>query len=418
MAVYNYALIFTQVVAHYTSAGVPPVIVQQPSAVTTNEGATAVMTVLATGTTPLSYQWYDNTGSPIPTGTSATLVLPSVLQSQAGDHYVTVANLYTPSPVYRYERYLLTVNAGPPYLDVDLQPPFYIGYANRQFTYTVVSTGPRRSLMSGPGTGRPSPARRVPFIPSPPWWAPTCCGHNSESAGPDRNPFKYRHQRGRGCPTLNPGDYTYKMKISFAGYNRSETLVDFPALVQFGTNLSGFAYGQLASPLAVISDSPMPAAPIKSPTRLTNGTPPVRLRSGSSALLSSTNDYIWAYWGNPAVTTPLAWCTNGTVWLPLGSSTPYDVVYHLKEGALPFQDSTQQSPATNGVAPAATPGVVGTGGAFNGSSWPMPAPTTSAMSLPFPPGSTSPLARATNRRSGPTSRRLRQRWFCLGSEHL
>jgi hypothetical protein len=45
------------------------------------------------------------------------------------------------------------------------------------------------------------------------------------------------------------------------------------------------------------------------------------------------------------------------------------VVYHLKEGALPFQDSTQQKPATDGVAPAAVPGIVGTGGAFDGTDW-------------------------------------------------
>ena len=190
--------------------------------------------------------------------------------------------------------------------------------------------------------------------------------------------------------------------------------------MQFGTNLSGFAYGQLASPVGGDLRFTDASGTNQIPHEIDEWNP-----AGTSSVwvqvpsLGSTNDYIWAYWGNPAVTTPLAWCTNGTVWLPLGSSTPYDVVYHLKEGALPFQDSTQQSPATNGVAPAATPGVVGTGGAFNGSSW-LDAGTndlgdefTLSAWINIPAGTSDEQTIWAN-----PVRRLRQRWFCLGSEHL
>ena len=38
-----------------------------------------------------------------------------------------------------------------------------------------------------------------------------------------------------------------KMKITFSGYNKPETLTNFPALVIFNTNLANFAYGQFAS---------------------------------------------------------------------------------------------------------------------------------------------------------------------------
>ena len=77
------------------------------------------------------------------------------------------------------------------------------------------------------------------------------------------------------------------------------------------------------------------------------------------------------YWGNPAETTPLAWSTNGGVWLPAAfENLPgYQVVYHLKEAAFPFVDSTLQHPATNGVAPVPAPGVVGTAANFGGVSW-------------------------------------------------
>ncbi|MBU6402854.1 MAG: hypothetical protein KGS61_21240, partial [Verrucomicrobia bacterium] len=82
--------------------------------------------------------------------------------------------------------------------------------------------------------------------------------------------------------------------------------------------------------------------------------------------LSGTNDFIWAYWGDPAPTNALP-STN--VWVP-----NYTLVWHMKEGALPFADSTSQYPATNGVAPAAVPGLVGLGGAFTGNAYLDPGP--------------------------------------------
>jgi hypothetical protein len=371
VAIYNYALSPNQVLAHYTSAGVPPIVVQQPSDVTTNEGSAATFTVAAIGTAPLSYQWYDNFSQPIPTETNATLVLPNVQQGQAGYYFVTVANTYSPSPTVSSGA-LLTVNAGPPYLDVDLQPPFYIGYANRQFTYSVGvhGTAPLTYVWTRNGTtivGATNSIYTFTTLVGTNLYAVTI--KNAQdltgiTSGPVTNV-------GVAAPTLNPGDYTYKMKISFAGYSRGETLVNFPALVQFGTNLSGFAYGQLASPIGGDLRFTDATGTNQIPHEIdewdTAGTSPVWVQVPT---LGSTNDAVWAYWGNPAATTPLDWSTNGAVWLPaFGSSPGYGVVYHLKEGALPFQDSTQQNPATNGVAPVATPGIVGTGGAFNGSSW-------------------------------------------------
>jgi hypothetical protein len=370
VAIYNYALSPSQVQAHYTSAGVPPIIVQQPSDVTNNEGTTATMTVAAVGTAPLSYQWYDNSGQPIPTGTSATLVLPNVQQSQAGYYYVTVANTYSPSPVPSSSA-LLTVVGGPPLLDVDLQPPFYISYANRQFTYTVGvhGTAPFTYVWTRNGT-------TISGATGSAYTFTTLVGTNlyavniSNSQDPTGINSSTVTNVGVAAPTLNPGDYAYKAKITFAGYNRSETLVNFPALVRFGTNLCGFAYGQPASPtggdLRFTDAGGINQIPYEIDEWKPTGTSSVWVQVPT---LGKTNDAVWAYWGNPAATTPPAWSTDGTVWLPLGSSTPYEVVYHLKEGALPFQDSTQQHPALTGVAPGSVAGMVGEGGSFTGSEY-------------------------------------------------
>ena len=228
VAVYNYALTPGQVLTHYTSAGVPPTITIQPSAVTTNEGSTATMSVAAIGTALVSYQWYDNNGQAIPTGTSATLVLPNVQQGQSGYYYVTVANAYSPAPVMSSYA-LLTVNSGPPILVTDLQPPFYIGYANRQFTYTVgvQGTAPFTYLWTRNGT-------TIPGATSSSYTFSTLVGTNlyavtiKNAQDPTGIASSMVTNVGVAAPTLNPADYDYKAQITFSGYNRSEVAGRFP----------------------------------------------------------------------------------------------------------------------------------------------------------------------------------------------
>lgn len=71
----------------------PPTITTQPLAVTINAGGSATLRVAASGTTPLSYQWYagasGNTGSPISgaTGSSLTVSPPATTS-----YWVRVAN--------------------------------------------------------------------------------------------------------------------------------------------------------------------------------------------------------------------------------------------------------------------------------------------------------------------------------------
>lgn len=73
------------------SGTVGPAISGQPTSQSVAAGSEAKFTVTASGTEPLAYQWYFN-GAPLGTGIAATLTLPSVQPSQAGQYFVTVGN--------------------------------------------------------------------------------------------------------------------------------------------------------------------------------------------------------------------------------------------------------------------------------------------------------------------------------------
>jgi hypothetical protein len=163
---------------------------------------------------------------------------------------------------------------------------------------------------------------------------------------------------------IDPQSYGSRMKLVFSGYNRGEPMLNFPVLVNLGTNLPGFSHRQFASPTG--GDLRFTDARGVSPISFeidewnTNGNSTVWVRVPQ---LSSTNDFIWAYWGNPLAATVPASSTNGTVW-----SSDHLLVWHLKESGLPFLDSSRQHSAVAGVAPVSTAGKIGRGVQFNGSS--------------------------------------------------
>ena len=70
----------------------PPLLISQPGNQTVNAGQTATFAVTATGTGPLTYQWYVN-GVPINGATSSTYTTPPTTSGQSGSVYtVTVSN--------------------------------------------------------------------------------------------------------------------------------------------------------------------------------------------------------------------------------------------------------------------------------------------------------------------------------------
>lgn len=69
----------------------PPQIAEHPSDRTNTCGETATFNITATGSQPLSYQWWFE-GSTIPDATNATLTLSNLVTSQAGGYSVVVTN--------------------------------------------------------------------------------------------------------------------------------------------------------------------------------------------------------------------------------------------------------------------------------------------------------------------------------------
>jgi len=133
------------------------------------------------------------------------------------------------------------------------------------------------------------------------------------------------------------------MKITFSGYTKPETLINFPALVVFNDTLAGFDYSQFES----VTGGDL---------RFVNSSQTEFLNYeiekwdiGSNSYLwvqvldiSSSTDYIWAYWGNAGQTTPPGYTTDGSTW-----SDGYAGVWHLSETSGTHYDSTAN--ANNGT---------------------------------------------------------------------
>jgi sugar lactone lactonase YvrE len=72
----------------------PPSITTQPANAAVTAGDTAELTVAATGTAPLAYNWYFNGATLVQGGTNSTLSFPNALVADAGEYTVVVTNLY------------------------------------------------------------------------------------------------------------------------------------------------------------------------------------------------------------------------------------------------------------------------------------------------------------------------------------
>jgi hypothetical protein len=94
----NYTVVVSNVAGSVTNAAVtltvyvPPGITTQPQSQTVTEGQNVTFSVVASGTTPLGYQWYFN-GAALSGATSSTLILSNVQTNNAGSYMAGVSNV-------------------------------------------------------------------------------------------------------------------------------------------------------------------------------------------------------------------------------------------------------------------------------------------------------------------------------------
>ena len=135
--------------------------------------------------------------------------------------------------------------------------------------------------------------------------------------------------------------WPHKLKIQFSGYDKGETLTNFPALVIFDSALPEFDYGQLSSPDAAdlrFTDSGMTGLLDHEIEEWnTNGRSYVWVKL---PVLSGSNDWIWAYWGNTNACIKPSEAECAATW-----SEGFRGVWHLNESVFDeaFDGSHQDS---------------------------------------------------------------------------
>ena len=135
--------------------------------------------------------------------------------------------------------------------------------------------------------------------------------------------------------SLTPGDYLRRMKITFPGYTKDETLTNFPALVKLDESLVGFRYRDFASgaggDLRFAAADGLTALGYEVEEWNAGGTSYVWVKLRELAV----GTHIWAYWGNASGATAPAYTTNGLAW-----NAGYEAVYHLAQSGTNVLDAT------------------------------------------------------------------------------
>jgi len=119
-------------------AAVAPTITTQPTGQTVTVGQTATFTVVATGTSPLSYQWVKN-GANLAGATSASYTTPATATSDSGAKFdVVVSNS---AGTVTSAMATLTVNAAAVAPTITTQPASQTVTAGQTANFAVVATG-------------------------------------------------------------------------------------------------------------------------------------------------------------------------------------------------------------------------------------------------------------------------------------
>jgi hypothetical protein len=136
----SYSVVVSNVAGTVTSGtatltvNVPPTITTQPQNQTVTQGQSASFSVAASGTTPLSYQWYFN-GTALSGATSSGLSLTNVQTAQAGSYSVMVSNV---AGTVTSAAATLTVNVPP---TITAQPQNQTAIKGQSASFSVAASG-------------------------------------------------------------------------------------------------------------------------------------------------------------------------------------------------------------------------------------------------------------------------------------
>jgi hypothetical protein len=116
------------------TVNVPPTIIGQPQSVTIVAGANTMFRVSATGTAPLSYQWFKD-GAIISNATGVRITITNALAANAGNYSVVVSNV---AGTVRSQVATLTVNAP---LAITAQPQSVWVAQGSNVSFSVTASG-------------------------------------------------------------------------------------------------------------------------------------------------------------------------------------------------------------------------------------------------------------------------------------
>lgn len=199
---------FTQTSAR-SLPGIPPTIVAHPRGGEAAEGSTFTFTVVASGTLPLSYQWFKN-GVEIPGQTESTLVLSNLTTADSGNYSAKVSNQWgdAMSAVAT-----LTVNLRP-------IPGIYgTGVANDGSLLPDGAVDPHYTLIESADPFFPGPEAYVitnAWPIGPGVWVPN--GPNSRWIGPSAA----QNQVADSSQGNYEGNYVYRTTFDLTGYDLSK----------------------------------------------------------------------------------------------------------------------------------------------------------------------------------------------------
>ena len=113
----------------------------------------------------------------------------------------------------------------------------------------------------------------------------------------------------------------FKMQVQFSGYNRAETLTNFPVLVVFSNGMGGTSFTFTNYPFLTANGSDLRFIDSTGTTNLNYEIERWTNAASTSAyvwvqvpLITTNTDCIWAKWGDPSNTNQLPCATNGAVW--------------------------------------------------------------------------------------------------------